>query len=203
MISSMMVFKWALVAHFVSCYVLTAVITGLGIRLRKLHTRRVRATLFVSVAFITAQFPVTVLRYTAVNNGVLPVEPLDEALLNFLWSPMLTPVLIWLYITHAVKSCYSCAISVPRKNVTTLPDLRVVGKYALAGIATTMLLYAAGILEDANTDTIMRLLVAIAMLGSSLEIIYIRAKFNVIRIASSTWAWFMGTLSGAIILSAL
>lgn len=201
MIASELAVKWALAVHFSSCYTLTCVFMSLGIRMRRLQATKVKVALVACVMFVLTQFPITMLRFSAINRGALPVEPVEDVLINLMWSPMLTCVLIWLYVTHAVRSCYSCAISLPRKNVKTIPDMTMLGKYVLSGILTTFILHSTGLLESRNHDDIVRLLAAVGMLGSSLEIIYIRAKYNAIRITSASWAWLVGTFLGAISLT--
>lgn len=195
--------KWLLMAHFVSCFVLSTIIVALGVRLRNLYVPKVRRTLVVIILFITTQIPITLVRFSAADRGLYASLPFDDAFMGFLWSPMLSPVVIWLYVSHAAKSCYSCAISVPRKNVVTLPTMSLLGRYFMAGAVTTVLVKCFGVMTPEHENDIIRFLGGVAMLGTTLEIIYIRAKHNVVRMTSATWAWAMGTAAGAVGLALL
>lgn len=197
------ILKWELALIFVSAYILLLLYSAVGIRFTRLSTAHPQKVQFVALllAGFKVLFCFTV--YKWVELGVYVSVNLMNTVLSLLWSPLLPLAVVWLYLAHTTKSCSECAISVPSQNVRTLPKYMRAVSFTLSGMVTTALLFASGYICPRNSSSVIFILSITALLGSSVELIYFRARENVINMASPTWMWFCGTWLGAVIISLL
>ena len=73
--------------------------------------------------------------------------------------------------------------------------------FVMSGICTTFLLYTLGFLCARNATAVIMVMALVALLGASIELIYFKARDNIVQMASPTWCWFCGTWLGAVIIS--
>ena len=195
------ILKWELALIFVSAYVLLLLYAAIGVRfdnLRKSHPQKIQLMALILVMF-KVLFCFTV--YKWIELGVYVSETLTGVVISLLWSPLLPLSVVWLYLAHIAKSCTECSMSVPSRNIRTLPLYMRAVAFTSAGMMTTAILYASGYICARNADKIIFILGITALLASSLELIYYRAKENVVSMASPAWMWFCGTWIGAVIIS--
>ena len=186
-------YQFQLTVHLLGCMVLVALTLALGVRPALGKSNPAHLVMVASVLFIAAQMPVTAARmYTASKTGFVLAAPMD-AYINFLWSPMLTVVLLWLYTSHMVSSCVSCDIAVPRQNIDPAPHLDWATVAALIGALTNYVIYEKLVpIFDLDAFLVLRVLFGTAMAIALLEIIYVRTRHNKVRLFNFTWFAYIG-----------
>lgn len=195
------VLRWELALVFVSCYVICLLYAALGIRFGNLKHSYSQRILLIAFIFSTVKVLFCVTFYRWIEAGSFLGENMMNMVLNILWSPLMPLAVVWLYLAHSAKSCNDCAPLVPVQNIRTLPRPMRVFAFVMSGICTTFLIYTCEALCSQNASVVIVILSVTAMLGASAELIYFKARDNIVRMASPTWCWFCGTWIGAVILS--
>jgi len=187
-------YQYLLTVHLLGVAVLVAATLALGIRpsLNKGHSSH--TVMLLGVCYVASQIPITVVRlHVASQIGFKLANPVD-AYINFMWSPMATVVLLWLYMSHMVSSCITCDMDVPKENIDAQPKLVLAGYAAALGIGFNYVVYDHVIpFFDLDGMLVLRILFGTAVAISLLEIIYIRTRYNKVRLFNFTWFAYIGT----------
>lgn len=195
------ILRWELALIFVSCYVIFLLYAALGIRFDNIKKSYPQKILFLAFIFTAVKILFCATFYRWIEAGSFLNENMMNMVLNMLWSPLMPLAVVWLYLAHSAKSCNDCSMLVPVQNVRTLPRPVRVFAYVMSGICTTFLTYTFGYLCARNATAVIAIFTLIGLLGASLELIYFKARDNIVQMASPTWCWFCGTWLGAVIIS--
>lgn len=194
------VLKWEIALVFVSCYVLFLLFAALGVRFNNLRSSYPQKILLMAFVFSAIKIIFCFTFFQWIENGLFIGQHMMHMVISLLWSPLMPMTVVWLYLAHSVKSCNDCSFRVPHRNVRTLPEPMRVFAFVMSGVCTTLLAYACEVLCPRTGTAIILLFTVTALLGCSLELIYFKARDNVVRMASPTWCWFCGTWIGSVIL---
>ena len=187
-------YQYMITAHMLGCAVLVALTLALGVRPALRKTSSANMVMFAGVLYVVTQIPVSVVRLHAASlPGFKLADPITTYI-NFLWSPMLTVVLLWLYISHMVRSCISCDMDVPRENIDARAKLPYAAIALITGVCFNYVLYGT-IIPFFCLDRllVLRVLFGTAIAISLLEIIYIRTRYNKVQLFNFTWFMYLGT----------
>lgn len=187
-------YQYMITAHMLGCAVLVALTLALGVRPAFRNTSSANVVMLTGVMYIAAQIPVSVVRlHNASQLGFVLKDPVNTYI-NFLWSPMLTVVLLWLYISHMVSSCVSCDMDVPKENIDAEAKLPYAALAIIIGFFFNYVLY--GMIVPAfclDKLLILRVLFGTAIAIALLEIIYVRTRYNKVMLFNFTWFMYLGT----------
>lgn len=188
------VLRYQYYLHMLGCMVVFAMALATGMSPSAVRGHGSRLVCIIAAIFLAVQMPVSLIRFgMTYADGFTLTNPM-KTYVNFMWSPMATVVLIWLYTSHLASSCYHCFIGIPRKNINPSPQFINIIKAVLTGVATSFIVFniLCPVLKLPHMWVI-RVLFGISLALAPLEIIYIRARHNEIRFFNYTWAWFAGT----------
>lgn len=188
------IYQYMLTAHLLGCAVIVALTLALGIRPSVAKEHGSHMVMLFSILYVAAQIPVTIIRLHVASQSSFVLAHPAVSYINFAWSPMATIPLLWLYMSHMVSSCMFCAMDVPKENIDAYPrlDRAIVG--LATGIAAGYVIYEL-ILPIFCLDAllVLRVLFGTAVAISLLEIIYIRTRYNKVRLFNFTWFMYIGT----------
>lgn len=134
--------------------------------------------------FFIIQVPVIAILCT---TDTIPVpatstDGLIDTVLNIATSPLLPAVVMWLFLVHIVESCSSCRMMVPKHNIVTRVAVEAIIVYILCGVVTTAAIHAITPITQNTSTTIITALTVIAVIGATAELIYMRMKYNIVRV---------------------
>ena len=195
------ILHWELALIFVSCYVLCLLYAALGIRFENLAKSYSQRILLLAFLFTAVKVLLCATLYKWIEAGVFLSVNKIHMVLNLLWSPLMPLAVVWLYLAHSAKSCNDCSIIAPIQSIRTLPMPVRLFAFVMSGVCTTFISYTLGFLCSRNALSVIMILALVALLGASVELIYYRARDNIVQMASPSWCWFCGTWLGAVFLS--
>lgn len=187
-------YQYQLCVHLIGCVSVMSLALATGIQPAKIKPHGSRKALIVGALFLAIQVPVTLLRLNTAFDETWVIRNPLTLYVNFLWSPMCTVFVTWLYLTHLVSSCTFCDCALPRDNVDPSPNLRLLGLFLGLGVATSVFTHELLPLYVQFDDRwILRLYFGVALAAAPMEILFFRARYNKIRFFNASWAWFFGS----------
>lgn len=194
--------KWQIAVFLVSCCYLIMLILTLGLRpiLKDCVPRKV---LFISMlVYLIFQITLCLPVYFGVDaesivKGINSPTPVWK----FLWSPMASTVVIWLYLAHTVVSCsyYKAKSDMARFLVTG--NKRYQPEFLMSGVVSIILCAALVDLKTMAISEYIDISAGLILASIATEIMILRWKFNIITLHSPILSWFIGTWLGAWLLS--
>lgn len=201
--SNITIFKWQMAVHFVTCYSVIIILLALGVRAKCVENTKVAFAVYACICYLLVQF-IVVAAISANIEGYMRYSDSNlHMMMDFLWSPMVSSVCVWLFITNVVKQCRLCVVDIPRRAIHARISYRKILAYMAIGVCSILMLYPVDIIFGArlNEDLLIRILTAFSAIGVVCELFYSRAKTNTISMTSVTWSWFVGTWIGAAIVT--
>lgn len=201
-LSGTCVVRWLISTHITLCYGVIAMAFAIGLLPHKTKKANTRKVIYAAIVFFIIQVPViAILCTTDTIPRLTSTEGLIDTVLDIATSPLLPAVVMWLFLVHIVESCSSCRMMVPKHNIVTRVDVEAITVYILCGVVTTAAIHAITPITQNTSTTIITALTVIAVIGATAELIYMRMKYNIVRVVSMSLCWHVGTWVGAYILA--
>ena len=201
-ISANAVVLWLVSIHVTLCYGIVALAAAIGLLVHKTRKSTVRNVIVAACVFLIVQVPLLVSLFTTDRLASLAnMDGLMDTVLNKATSPILPAVVVWLFLVHIVESCNSCRMTIPKRNVVTRVDVEAIMVYVMCGVVTTAAIHAVTPITQSTASTVITAITVIAVIGLTAELIYIKVKYNIVRVVSMSLCWHAGTWLGAYILA--
>lgn len=201
-LSGTSVVQWLISTHITLCYGIVSIAVAVGILPHKTRRTNVRNVMATTIVFLCIQVPFIFALYTTDRIAELTnMDGLIDTVLNKATSPVLPAVVMWLFLVHTIESCAYCKITLPKHNVVTRVDIEAIIVYIMCGVITTASIHAITPITQNSAPLVITALTVIAVLGVTAELLYMRVKYNIVRVVSLSLCWHVGTWVGAYILA--
>lgn len=202
MITQALLVKWQIAVHLTLCTALLLQIIALGMRPRRVGCKKTKAVFVGILAFLIGNIAL----WFPVYDTITPHSPIrfNQHLLDiwrFIWTPMTTVFILWMYVNHAIKTCKNYIFDVATARVITNPEDTHTGAFLLGGVVTAFLCATVGIEAMSVASPLLSIILSSTICYVCVECIVNKYRNSTVVTPSPVCAWFCGTWLGAWLLS--
>ena len=187
-------FRYLVTVHAVACCLILYQYLMLGFRPNERSTKEVRHALLVCAGLPLVQLPVSLARMLYSLSPEFSIQSPMEAYLDFIWSPMLSVVLVWLMQFYLAKSSGrltkfhpASAVYAPISSVKFILSL-------VLGYATSYLCWPLFKSFEYSLDIYTRVFGLAAIMFAMIEFAIHRfVARGMVSLTSYSWIWYIGT----------
>lgn len=186
--------QYLVFVHMMACVLVLFQHILIGFKVNSATSKRIKYSIWMCRAIPLIQIPVSAVRlYYLSEPGKVLLRPV-ETYLDFVWSPMLTIILIWLIQLYLAKYC--CRINKVTKPISISSPIKPVMLFPtfIAGITTSAVLWPLYDSFNYSAFSLIMGLFSVATVMSMFEMALFRYFHEgTIVITSYSWVWYVGT----------
>lgn len=202
MIPHVLLVKWQIAVYILICLSLLVNIVSLGVRPKFHACPKSKLAFFAIVIYLSLQFVTWLPIYDNVNMTTpLKFNSRPEDIWRFIWAPMGSALVIWMYLGHVVKSCVNFLYDVEKTRVIMNSRTKRMQEFTSGGFVSTVLAVTLIPVNKIRASDLTDIMLGLAVGYIFIEVIIQRYRYNSLAMASPVVAWFFWTWLGLWFLS--
>lgn len=191
---SIPVAQYLIFVHAMACFLVLFQHAFIGFRVSSSTDPHIKWAVWMCRVVPALQFPISAVRLYYMSMRVDPLPRPADYYIDFIWSPMLTIVLVWLLQLYLAKYCCKALkltgvhhISSPIKPLYIFPTI-------LIGVLSAAVFWPITEIFACNMFNMLVLTFIMATMFAVLEMAIFRYLYDgMIMITSYSWIWYVGT----------